>query len=133
MEWMLNLWNTVISLLNYCTLYVIDYMFRNLLKPDLVVEKYHLSFVNIALRSRDIFTAIWGHFSKIPMSLYILIRTSRLAVSLDFQPFFSQRNCQNTDLNDQNIYSGGPLKSQKRHQKMAKIVLSNQTMFFRQN
>ena len=27
--------------------------------------------------------------------------TSRLAESLDFRPFFSQRNCQNTDLNNQ--------------------------------
>ena len=28
--------------------------------------------------------------------------------SLDFRPFFSQRNCQNTDLNHQNIVLGTP-------------------------
>ena len=47
--------------------------------------------------------------------------TSRLAGSLDFQPFFSQGNCQNTDLNHQKMF-WGTLKSQTRHQKMAKIV-----------
>ena len=50
------------------------------------------------------------------------IRTSRLAGSLDFWPFFSQRNCQNTDFNNQKyIVLGTPLKSQTRYQKMAKI------------
>ena len=34
---------------------------------------------------------------------FTFVPTSRLVWSLDFQPFFSQRNCQNTDLNDQNI------------------------------
>ena len=33
-----------------------------------------LPFVNIALRSRDMSTAIWAHFAKIPIPLYILIR-----------------------------------------------------------
>ena len=41
---------------------------------DFNVRDYFLPFVNIALRSRDMFTPIWGHFAKIPMSLYILIR-----------------------------------------------------------
>ena len=39
-----------------------------------------------------------------------LVPTSRFAGSLDFQPFFSQSNCQNTDLNLQNAEFGGPLK-----------------------
>ena len=43
--------------------------------------------------------------------------TSRLAGSLDFRPFFAQRNRQNTDLNNQNTYSWGPIKSQKRAKK----------------
>ena len=32
-------------------------------------------------------------------------KTSRLAGSLDFRPFLSQRNCQNTDLNNQSAES----------------------------
>ena len=50
------------------------------------------------------------------------VETSRLAGSLDFRPCFSQGNWQNTDLNHQKILFWGTLKSQTRHQKMAKIV-----------
>ena len=42
-------------------------------RPSVNSQRF-LPFVNIALRSRDMFTAIWGHFAKIPIPLYILIR-----------------------------------------------------------
>ena len=48
------------------------------------------------------------------LSRFTLDPTSRLAGSLDFRPFFSQRNCQNTDLNNQIMYFWGtPKKPEK--------------------
>ena len=45
---------------------------------------------------------IWNFLVKSnPLELLFPKKTSRLAGSLDFRPFFSQRNCQNTDLNQQ--------------------------------
>ena len=46
-----------------------------------------LPFVNIALRSQDMFTAIWGHFAKILSPLYILIRTNAPKIGY-FWPIF---------------------------------------------
>ena len=56
------------------------------------------------------------------LSMVTLVPTSRLAGSLDFRPFFSQRNCQNTDLNNQNTQFRGPPKKPDKIPK--KIVFS---------
>ena len=63
-----------------------------------------------------------GRFSKKMQKTSIFCHfgpTSRLEGALDFRPFFSQGNCQNTDLNHQKMF-WGTLKSQTRHQKMGK-------------
>ena len=113
------------------------YFSENFLKMTNFYQKWrklknHVSkqFENAVSPTNVIFGQInpLGGFTNVMREFFIfchfgpfLVRTSRLAGSLDFWPFFSQGNCQNTDFNHQNMF-WGTLKSQTRHPKMAKIV-----------
>ena len=82
---------------------------------------------------KAIFGRIFGEKAKTSLfySFFFIFQYNKHALwrSLDFRPFFCQRNYENTDLNHQNIYFWGPLKGRQDSKKWPKSFLSNQNMF----
>ena len=62
-----------------------------------------------------------GEIRETACYFYFSIQISYLAAVSRLPTIFLAKNCQSTDLNHQNLEFGGPLKSQTRHQEMAKF------------